>query len=175
MKINIRGEKIKVTPSIKNYVEEKLSRLNRYFENPDSITAHVLIKVRGNDETVEITIPTTYYTLRREETNDDLYAAIDFVLDKLERQIRKNKTRFEKKNKEVPNFDLLLDFEPIKETTNKIVKRKDLEVKPMSEEEAILQQELLNHDFFVFKNSDTDNYSVLYSRKDGNYGIINIK
>ena len=99
MEFLIRGEKIKVTDSIKNYIEEKLGRLNKYFDAPDSIKATALIKVKDNEEIIEVTIPTTKFTLRAEEKNKDLYAAIDLVTDKLERQIRKNKTRLKAKYK----------------------------------------------------------------------------
>ena len=176
MKLNIRGDKLEITKSIKKYVEEKLARLDRYFENPNNIEALVFIKVKGPNQTVEVTIPTKGITLRREETTEDLYSSIDLVLDKLERQIRKNKTKLEKKSKLAPNFEMLLDFEPVNEPDeSSIVKRKTVDNKPMSEEEAILQLELLNHDFFVFKNVNEECTSVLYRRKAGNYGIINIK
>ena len=97
MKINARGQKIKVTDAIQAHTEEKLKKLDKYFDTPEEITANVLIKVKGKDQTVEVTIPTKKFILRGEETNNDLYAAIDLVTDKLERQIRKNKTRLEKK------------------------------------------------------------------------------
>lgn len=174
MEFLIRGEKIKVTDSIKNYIEEKLGRLNKYFDAPDSIKATALIKVKDNEEIIEVTIPTTKFTLRAEEKNKDLYAAIDLVTDKLERQIRKNKTRIkERKVKDIPviNFEAIIEEEP--KTT--IVKRKSVEMKPMDEEEAVLQMELLGHEFFVFQDIDTDSISVLYKRKDGNYGIIETK
>lgn len=173
MKINARGQKIKVTDAIQAHTEEKLKKLDKYFDTPEEITANVLIKVKGKDQTVEVTIPTKKFILRGEETNNDLYAAIDLVTDKLERQIRKNKTRLKKKT--VQNvIDFKIDFEVEKEDENKskIVKRKNIEMKPMSEEEAILQLELLGHSFFVFKNVKTDEIDILYRRNDGDYGII---
>lgn len=176
MKINARGQKIKVTDAIQAHTEEKLKKLDKYFDTPEEITANVLIKVKGKDQTVEVTIPTKKFILRGEETNNDLYAAIDLVTDKLERQIRKNKTRLKKKN--VQNvIDFKIDFEIEKEDENKskIVKRKNIEMKPMSEEEAILQLELLGHSFFVFKNVKTDEIDILYRRNDGDYGIIETK
>ena len=172
MKYNIRGDKMLITDAIKDYTETKLGRLEKYFKD-DDITANVLAKVRGNSQIVEVTIPTSKFILRSEEESDDLYAAIDLVTDKLERQIRKNKTRLKKKN--VQNvIDFKIDFEVEKEDENKskIVKRKNIEMKPMSEEEAILQLELLGHSFFVFKNVKTDEIDILYRRNDGDYGII---
>ncbi len=175
MKFNIHGSKVKVTPSIRSYIESKIGKLDKYFGNPDEITANVVVRLRGLDQIVEVTIPTPGITLRNEEGNRDLYAAIDLVIDKLERQIRKNKTRIKKRSK-VMDFGFV-DFEVSKDETdsNKIVKRKSVDNKPMSEEEAILQMNLLGHEFFVFQNVDTHATSVLYKRKDGNYGIIDIK
>lgn len=177
MKLNIRGDKLVVTDAIKNYIEDKTKRLEKYFDN-DDIEAKVIVKVANNKEIIEITIPTNKYTLRAEERNDDLYAAIDLVLDKLERQIRKNKTRlnerYKKENFMDFNFDFIEEFEQdTDEEEDLIVKRKTIDVKPMDEQEALLQMELLNHDFFMFKNIDEDCISVLYRRKDGKFGILN--
>ena len=173
MKINIHGRKLEVTDAIKGYIEEKLKKLDKYFENPSDITATVVVKVRGNDQIIEVTVPSKRFTLRGEESHKDLYAAIDLVTDKIERQIRKNKTRIKKNFKEVITFDS--DVEEIEEDNNKIIKRKTIDMKPMSEEEAILQMNLLGHDFFVFNNTDTQNVSILYKRKDGDYGILETK
>lgn len=177
MKVNIRGDKVTVTKSIKEYVNEKLSRLDKYFENPKEIECKVLIKVKNQDQTIEVTVPTSKFTLRAEERHQDLYAATDLVIDKLEGQIRKNKARLDKKYHDIPKFEMNFDFEALEDelTNSKIVKRKDMDMKPMDEEEAMIQIELLNHDFFVFKNIDEDCISVLYKRKDGSYGIINVK
>lgn len=175
MKFNIHGKKLDVTESIKSYIEEKIGRLDKYFENPSDITATVLIKLRGKDQVVEATINANKFVLRGEESHKDLYASIDKVSDKIERQIRKNKTRMNKKvNKEL-TMDFVLDFEEKEENDNVIVRRKVIEDKPMSEEEAILQMELLGHEFFVFRNMETKDVNILYKRKDGNYGLLEIK
>lgn len=174
MKFNIHGKKLEVTDSIKSYIEEKLGRLDKYFENPDNITSTVLIKLRGKDQVVEATINANKFVLRGEESHSDLYAAIDKVSDIIERQIRKNKTRIKKRHKETPTA-FVLDFEVEEENKNEIVKRKVVDGKPMSEEEAILQMELVSHDFFAFKNADTGNTEILYKRKDGNYGVLEVK
>ena len=174
MKFNIHGKKLEVTDSIKSYIEEKLGRLDKYFENPDNIATTVVIKLRGKEQVVEATINANKYVLRGEESHNDLYAAIDKVSDIIERQIRKNKTRIKKRHKETPTA-FVLDFEVEEENKNEIVKRKVVEGKPMSEEEAILQMELVSHDFFAFKNADTGNTEILYKRKDGNYGVLEVK
>lgn len=176
MKLNIRGSKLEITDAIKSYLESKVQKLDKYFENPEEITANIVAKTKGVNQTVEITIPIKKAILRVEESNNDLYSSIDLAVDKLERQIRKNKTKIKQKNNR-DRFDMFVDFEIEEdfEEPETIVKRKTIDMKPMSEEEAILQMDLLGHEFFIFKNSDTDNNSVLYKRKDGNYGIIEMK
>ena len=175
MKCNIRGEKIKVTDAIKDYIETKMSRLDKYFKE-NNVSANILIKLKGKKDAIEVTIPYDNYILRSEEIHDDLYAAIDLVIDKLERQIRKNKTKLKKQTKSNElkfNFDYDTTSEEDEAKEHKIVKRKTLEMKPMDEEEAILELELLSHDFFIYKDMHND-IKVIYKRKDGNYGIIEI-
>ena len=175
MRYNIRGSKMEVTDSIRNYIEEKLGKLDKYFENPDEITASVLVRESGINDKVEVTIPIKTTILRAEVSTKNLYEAIDLVVEKLERQIRKNKTRMNKINKE--SIVAFIDFEITEEEKKEesVVKRKTVEMKPMSEEEAILQMNLIGHDFFIFKNSATDEVSVLYRRNDEQYGIIDVK
>lgn len=171
MKYNIHGKKIKVTPAIKTYLEEKIGKLDKYLSNPNEINSNIVIRISGLDQIVEVTINAGKLVLRSEERDTDLYKAIDKVQEKLERMIRKNKTKLKKKNK----LDFVLDFKTEKENDNKIVRRKVVENKPMDENEAILQMEMLDHDFYVFNNSKTNNIEILYKRKDNNYGIIEIK
>ena len=179
MKLNIRGEKVTITQSMKAYLEEKLAKVDKYFENPEEINANILVRIRGLEQIIEVTALTKKFTLRAEESNEDFYSAVDLVVSKLERQIRKNKERLNNKYKNVEtlefNFTSVEDDEEVEENVSTIIKRKNISMKPMDEEEAMLQIELLNHDFFVFKNIDEECVSVLYKRKDGNYGIINMK
>ena len=177
MKTIIRSNKVEVTDSIKDYINKKLAKLDRYFENADELEATVNIRLKGQDELIEITVTTKKFTIRAEEASKEVKAAADLVVDKLERQIRKNKTRLNNKykNVEVPDFVFDYEIDETKENKEKIVKRKDIESKPMDEEEAILQMELINHDFFGFKNVEEDCVSIVYKRKDGHYGIINLK
>ena len=170
---NIRGDKMLVTNAIKEYVTDKLDRLNKYFDKPEEITANILVKVKGFEQTIEVTIPTPNFTIRSEESAEDLYAAIDLVSDKIERQIRKNKTKINKIEKDAAkklNLSFVENYDD--EDDNLIVRRKKLSTKPMDEEEAILQMEMLGHDFFVYKDRDTKNICILYKRKDNNYGLI---
>ena len=175
MQFNIRGKKLEVTEALKSYIEEKLGRLNKYFEDPDNITASVLIKLNGKLQVVEVTINTHGLILRGEESNKDLYASIDLVTDKIERQIRKNKTKIRKQLSKESIKDFKFVEDDVIEEEQNIVKRKKVDMKPMSEEEAILQMELLGHDFFVYKTVDDGNINVVYKRKDGNYGILETK
>lgn len=177
MKYNIRGDKMLVTDAIREYAQEKLGRLDKYFKDSDSVTANVVLKVRGREQIVEVTIPTTSFILRGEEGKADLYASIDKVTDKLERQIRKNKTKLKNQNMATVHKEFNFDYEDkeMEEDTSKIVKTKTLEVKPMDAEEAILQMNLLGHEFFVYKDKDTLNANIIYKRKDGNYGLIETK
>ena len=173
MEIIIHGDKIKVTDAMKDYINEKLEKLDKYLENSDNVRANVIVKVKNHEQTVEITIPLKSFILRSEETNEDFYASVDKTIDKLERQIRKNKTKLlARQAKQSFDFNFAVFDEVEEKEEKKIVKRKSVEVKPMSEEEAIIQMELLGHEFFMFKDADTDNFAVVYKRKDENYGII---
>ena len=174
MEIIIHGDKIKVTKAMSDYINEQLEKLNKYLENSDNVRANVIVKVKKETQTVEITIPLKSFILRSEETKEDFYAAVDKAIDVLERQIRKNKTKIAAKQKQTVDFDFsnIVFEEDEKEQEHKIIKRKRIEVKPMSEEEAILQMELLGHEFFMYKDSETNNPKVVYKRKDGNYGVI---
>ncbi len=174
MEIFIRGENIKITEAISNYAKEKVGKLERYIGESENVRATVQFNVKSHNQKVEVTIPLKNVILRAEDTQDDLYSAIDLVVEKLERQIRKNKTKLQsKKLKNNISKDFILDeiIEDLNEEEEKIVKRKVIELKPMDEDEAIVQMELLGHQFFIFKNED-NKVSVIYKRNDGNYGII---
>ena len=170
MEILIRGTKLEITDSMKDYVKEKLGKLDKYLVD-QKVKANVLVKVHNYLQKVEVTIPLKTLILRAEEEQQDFYAAVDLVINKLERQIRKNKSKLQKRDKNKMKEFNVDDVIPIEED-GKIVKHKKIDVKPMNNEEAILQMELLGHDFYVYKDSDTNNVCVLYKRKDGGYGVI---
>ena len=173
MNISIRGSKVTITDAMKEYAEEKLNKLNKYIDSPEEVSANVIVKIPNRLHKVEITIPLKTIILRAEEEQEDFYAAIDVIVDKLERQIRKNKTRLEtKKMKEAKEFAFDYIEEILEDKENKVVKRKKIEVKPMDEEEAILQMELLGHQFYLYKDVATNQPALVYKRKDGDYGII---
>ena len=158
MKFNIRGTKLEITDAIRDYAEKRIGKLEKYFDSPEDLNVMVVVKPAGAFQKAEVTITFKKFILRAEDSNKDLYAAFDLVVEKLERQIRKNKTRM-KKNKD----------------SIKMFKRKNVEMKPMNEEEAILQMELIDHSFYVFKNEKTGLPNVIYKREDGNYGLMEIK
>ena len=173
MEIIIHGDKLKVTDAMKEYIEEKLEKLNKYLENSENVRASVIVKVKNHEQRVEITIPLKAFILRSEESKDDFYAAVDKTIDKLERQIRKNKTRIMSKQvKTNKDFSMSAFADEEDLDYKKILKRKKVEVKPMNEEEAILQMELLGHQFYMYKDSETNQVAVVYKRTDGNYGVI---
>ncbi|KMT23380.1 ribosome hibernation-promoting factor, HPF/YfiA family [Clostridium cylindrosporum] len=170
MKFKIIGRNIEVTEALKDSIEKKIGRLDKYF-NPD-LEAKVTLSVEKNRQIVEVTIPTNGVIVRGEETTEDMYTAIDRVVDKIERQIVKHKHKIERRG----DFTQSLRFSEIPTETDeddsKVVKTKKFAVKPMDIEEAVLQMDLLGHNFFVFRSSDTDEVNVVYKRKDGNYGLI---
>ena len=182
IRVEIRGENIEVTDAIREHIEEKIAKLERYFNDVPNTHAHVNIKVRNNKRgKVEITIPMKDLTLRAEEGHDDLYAAVDLVIDKLERQIRKHKTKINRKFREKdPEADFFnaSAFENGAQEDNEnndeivIFRSKEFTLKPMDSEEAVLQMNMLGHDFFVFNDRETDGTSIVYRRKDGKYGLI---
>ena len=170
MEFIIRGDKIKITDAMKSYIEEKLGKLDKYLKNAEDVRAKVIVKSDKKNQRVEVTIPLKSYILRSEEGNADFYAAVDKTIDKLERQIRKNKTRLATKKTNAIDFTIEA-IEPV-QGEKKITKRKTIEVKPMDEDEAILQMELLGHDFFMYHDSETGKAAVVYRRKDKDYGLI---
>ena len=176
--LTITDREVKATEAIKDYVERKLQRIERYFGNEAAIDANLKIDVVKNYQVAEIYVTAEGASYKAVTEDKDLYAAIDLVTDKLERQIRKNKTRLNRAKAEAvyQNFNLEYELENGEtEEEEIIVKRKNIEMKPMDEEEAILQMNLLGHEFFVYKDMHTNNVCVLYKRKDGNYGLIETK
>ncbi|SDC58471.1 putative sigma-54 modulation protein [Pelagirhabdus alkalitolerans] len=184
MKYNIRGENLEVTGAIKSYIEKKVSKLERYFETPPTSDVNVNLSVYNDEQEIEVTIPMPNLLLRAEENHTDLYAAIDLVVDKLERQIRKYKTKINRKNRQkgAPKHifaemekDLLEgEAEQEQEDDNglEVVRTKRFDLKPMDSEEAILQMDMLGHSFYVFTNAETGDTNVVYRRHDGKYGLI---
>jgi putative sigma-54 modulation protein len=173
MNIKITGKNFDVTDALKERVNKKLGKLEKFFK--PGTEAQVTMSMQRSRYIIEVTIITGGITLRAEVTEDDMYACIDKARDILERQIRKNKTRLAKRLYEgvleQPDaFRKTIDVE--EETEFRVVRTKRFAVKPMPVEEAILQMNLLGHEFFVFSNAETNQVNVVYKRKDGNYVLI---
>ena len=173
MKITLRGKNIEITEAIEEKVSEKLSKLDKYFIVSENVEAKVLVRTYPYGQKIEVTIPTEYVLLRAEVVDQDLYNAIDLVIDKLEGQIRKYKTRLNRKSKDNKLAFNLASIEPLEEEEEDVlVKTKTITPKPIDMEEAIMQMELIGHSFFVYRDTETDAISIVYRRNDGDYGLI---
>lgn len=173
MKITLRGKNIEITEAIEEKVSEKLSKLDKYFIVSENVEAKVLVRTYPYGQKIEVTIPTEYVLLRAEVVDQDLYNAIDLVIDKLEGQIRKYKTRLNRKSKDNKLAFNLASIEPLEEEEEDVlVKTKTITPKPMDMEEAIMQMELIGHSFFVYRDTETDAISIVYRRNDEDYGLI---
>ncbi|KRM06576.1 MAG: ribosome-associated translation inhibitor RaiA [Liquorilactobacillus ghanensis] len=180
LKYSIRGENIEVTSAIRDYVQKKLNKLEKYFEDTSNSTAHVNLKVYSDKTAkVEVTIPLPYLVLRAEETSPDMYASVDLVTDKLERQIRKYKTKINRKSREkgfkgLDVAEAAVEKSEAAKSDKKfdIVRTKRFLLKPMDSEEAVLQMDMLGHNFFIYEDAETNGINIVYRRKDGRYGLI---
>lgn len=180
MNFSIRGQQIEVTEALRDYVDKKLSRLDKYFDAPPNSDGTVTLSVVRGLHAVEVTIPLTGVLLRAEDRSDDMYASIDAVVDKLERQIRKHKTKINRKLRQRGAKDILFaegqanGAVAVEESDDEleVVRTKRFIMKPMDVEEAILQMNMVGHNFYVFSNIDTKEVSVVYKRNDGKYGLI---
>ena len=177
---NIRGKNVEVTPNLREYVEKRVGKIARYFEGIDEV--FVLLAVEKGRHIVEVTaeIPRGGLVLRGQESTADMYSSIDLVVEKLERQIRKQKTKLERRfrgggfKSEMLAEEQKLRNEQHEEESEEypVVKTKRFVVKPMDVHEAIMQMNLLNHSFFVFRDAQTENFCVVYKRNDGAYGLL---
>ncbi|WP_017756418.1 ribosome hibernation-promoting factor, HPF/YfiA family [Calidifontibacillus oryziterrae] len=178
MNFNIRGENITITPALREYVEKKIGNIERYFDSTPTSDVRVNMSVYNDEQRIEVTIPMPNLLLRAEESHTDMYAAIDLVSNKLERQIRKHKTKVNRKFRQMDNAPSFVFTDNDKDADNgqddeiEVVRTKRFDLKPMDAEEAILQMNMLGHNFFVFVNAETNQTNVVYARKDGKYGLI---
>lgn len=179
IKYSIRGENLEVTEAIRDYVVSKLEKIEKYFQPEQELDARINLKVyREKTAKVEVTIPLGSITLRAEDVSQDMYGSIDLVTDKIERQIRKNKTKIERKNKnKVATGQLFTDalVEDSNVVQSKVVRSKQIDLKPMDLEEAILQMDLLGHDFFIYVGVEDQTTNVIYRREDGEIGLLEVK
>ncbi len=171
MKYIITGRKMEVTEGLKTAVYDKLGKLEKYF-NPDT-EMMVTLSVEKDRQKIEVTIPVKGNTIRAEQVSSDMYASIDLVQEVIERQLKKYKNKLVDKKHAAESFTPeFMDKSYDEDDTIKIVRTKRFAVKPMDAEEACIQMELLGHDFFVFRNADTDEVNVVYKRKGNTFGLI---
>ena len=179
IKYSIRGENLEVTEAIRDYVVSKLEKIEKYFQPEQELDARVNLKVyREKTAKVEVTIPLGSITLRAEDVSQDMYGSIDLVTDKIERQIRKNKTKIERKNRNKVSKSQLFTDALVEDTDTsqpKVVRSKQIDLKPMDLEEAILQMDLLGHDFFIYVDVEDKSTNVIYRREDGDIGLLEVK
>jgi len=175
MQITTTFRHIDASEALKSYAEEKLSRVQKYIDEP--ISAQVFLTVEKIRHIAEITITAKGITIKASEETNDMYAAIDAVLDKIERQLRryKEKIKAHKPSSEAQERKIkksIVEAETLGQNEPVIIKSKTFSIKPMSVEEAVMQMDLLHKDFLVFTDSATEDINVIYRRKDGNYGLI---
>ena len=171
MRYTITGRNINVTPGIRRAVEEKIGKLDRYF-NPDTEVI-VTLSVQKDKQKIEVTIPVKGNIIRAEESSSDMYVSIDLVEEIIERQLKKYKNKIIDKKQSAQSFsDFFINEEAEDEEEIQIVKTKRFGIKPMDPEEACVQMELLNHNFYVFLNAETEEVNVVYKRKGHSYGLI---
>lgn len=172
MKFEITGKNVRVYGKLEETIEEKLEKLDKYFSEDSD--AKVMLTKEGNRKKIEVTIHTKGAVFRAEDICDDVYDGIDSVSDKLASQMSKFKGRMKRRwqdNRSV-RFESIPEPEENEDTGGKIIKTKRFNLMPMTREEAVLQMEMLQHDFFIYLDMDTDSVNAVYSRKDGNYGVL---
>ena len=171
MRYTISGKNINITPGLKDAVESKLGKPERYF-SPDT-EVQVTLSVEKGRQKIEVTIPVKGSIIRAEQDSSDMYVSVDLVEEIIERQIKKYKTKIvDKKQSALAFSEAFLQEEAEQEETVNIVKTKRFAMKPMDAEEACVQMELLGHNFFMFLNADTNEVNVVYKRKGNSYGLI---
>jgi len=168
VQVQVRGKNLEVTQALQQYVAQKLSHLDRFSDHLGR--AQVTLSVERENHICEVTIPLGHRLLRAEEQSPDMYASIDLVVDKLQRQIEKYRTRILARRAEGEERSLEEGAPAAPE--GRVVRTKRYPIKPMTVDEAILQMELLGHDFFIFTNAETERVSLVYRRRDGNFGLI---
>lgn len=171
MKFIILGKNIEVTPGLRSAVEDKIGKLEKYF-NPDT-EVHVTLTVEKDRQKIEVTIPVKGNIIRSEQVSNDMYVSIDLVEEIIERQLKKYKTKLIAKEQSAGFFKQdFIEKDYMDEEEVQIVRTKKFDIKPMYPEDACVQMELLGHNFFVFCNAETDQVNVVYKRKGNTYGLI---
>lgn len=172
MRITISGKNLDITEGLRSAVENKLSRLEKYF-TPDTIVNVTLSVTKKRYQKMEVTIPVKGHIIRAEQESNDMYVTIDLVEEVIEAQLKKYRQKLISQQQEGSGFKQeFLDADSSEEEEVQIIRSKKFGMKPMFPEDACVQMELLGHTFFVFRNAETNEVNVVYKRKDGNYGLI---
>lgn len=175
MEVVVRGKNVEVTPALRDHVTRKLSKLKKFFDH-QSVIATAVLSVEKERQIVEVTVPVDGgLLLRGEEATSDMYSSVDLVVDKLERQFTKFKTRIQRHHDHYhgePAQESAEMRQTSPDAPSDLVRKKTFPRKPMTLDEALLQMDLLGHDFFAFNNAETDTINVLYRRRDGKYGLL---
>lgn len=173
MKFTIYGDNVVITDGMREKIEKKLSFLNKYLLIDDNTVARVVAKVNPNSHKVEITIPTKVGILRAEVVHPDFYSAMDLAIDKLEDQVRRQKTRLSRRHKD-SIVETFYDEDEEYSKQDIPVRTKNIDAEEMSLDEAIMQMEMLGHSFFIYTDIDSEKIAVVYKRNDGAYGLIEV-
>lgn len=180
-RVSVKGKNIDVTPALKEYSEKRVAKLSKFFQQREDVEVAVVLSVEHDRHVAEITYQLGGLIMRGESRTKDLYASIDEAADRIDRQVRRYKTRLQRRLHASPRFGDGREADPSGEAAegadgadiaDRVVRTKRFSVKPMDVDEAIMQMELLGHDFFVFANAGTEEVNVVYKRKDGQYGLI---
>lgn len=177
MLVYIHGKNIDITDAMHNRIEKKLEFMNKYFELDDTFRANVVVTTHRIDTKVEITIHTKLGIIRAEVKHEDFYAALDIAVDKLEDQIRRQKTKLSRKNRESLSeaFLNMIDSQEVVEEDSKLVRTKTVQADKMELNDAILNMELLDHAFYIYTDEETNEVAVVYKRSDGDYGLLEVE
>lgn len=171
MKFIIIGRNIEVTPGLKSAVEDKIGKLEKYF-NPET-EVHVTLSVEKDRQKIEVTIPVKGSIIRSEQVSNDMYVSIDLVEEIIERQLKKYKNKLVDKKQNASSFSkMFVENDYMDDEEVKIIRTKKFDIKPMYPEDACVQMELLGHSFYVFCNAETGQVNVVYKRKGNTYGLI---
>ena len=171
MEFNILGKNIEVTDGIREHVEDKLGKLEKYFAPETRV--NVTLSVEKDRQKIEVTIPVKGNIIRSEQVSNDLYVSIDLVEEVIERQLKKYKNKIVSKERNAGAFrQEYIEKDYADDDEIKIIREKKFDIKPMYPEDACVQMELLGHSFFVFNNAETDQINVVYKRKGNTYGLI---
>lgn len=176
MKYNIKGKNVEITEAINEYIQHRVDILSKYFLINSDTYVNILLKVYGDKQKIEVTIPTKYGVLRAESTDKDLYNAIDDVVSKLQSQIRRHKTKMKKQRTSKEKLGHAINFEVLPDLLDNeeenIIRVKSITPEAKDIETAILEMEMLNHSFYIYRDIETENIHLIYRRHDGGYGII---